>query len=119
MISSTIWLMELANQIFFIAFALIGLGLFLSAVYQYRANKASGFSIYWPLSVGIFSLSSLSFGIALWTHKFFLTIANTSFIISVFLLIFLYRSWNQRPFTKNQALLLSLIPVFIFFFMTT
>jgi hypothetical protein len=67
--------MELANQIFFIAFALIGLGLFLSAVYQYRANKASGFSIYWPLSVGIFSLSSLSFGIALWTHKFFLTIA--------------------------------------------
>ena len=116
MISSTIWLMELANQIFFIAFALIGLGLFLSAVYQYRANKASGFSIYWPLSVGIFSLSSLSFGIALWTHKFFLTIANTSFIISVFLLIFLYRSWNQRPFTKNQALLLSLIPVFIFFF---
>ena len=114
MISSTIWLMELANQIFFIAFALIGLGLFLSAVYQYRANKASGFSIYWPLSVGIFSLSSLSFGIALWTHKFFLTIANTSFIVSVFLLIFLYRSWNQRPFTKNQALLLSLIPGFIF-----
>jgi hypothetical protein len=72
--------MELANQIFFIAFALIGLGLFLSALYQYRANKTSGFSIYWPLSVGIFSLSSLSFGIALWTHKFFLTIANTSFI---------------------------------------
>lgn len=108
--------MELANQIFFIAFAVIGLGLFLSALHQYRANKASGFSIYWPLSVGIFSLSSLSFGIALWTHMFFLTIANTSFIVSVFLLIFLYRSWNQRPFTKNQALLLSLIPVLIFFF---
>ncbi len=108
--------MELANQIFFIAFALIGLGLFLSALYQYRANKTSGFSIYWPLSVGIFSLSSLSFGIALWTHKFFLTIANTSFIVSVFLLIFLYRSWNQRPFTKNQALLLWLMPVLIFFF---
>jgi signal transduction histidine kinase len=52
----------------------------------------------------------------LWTHQFFLTIANTSFILSVFLLIFLYRSWNQRPFTKIQALLLWLIPVFIFFF---
>jgi beta-lactamase regulating signal transducer with metallopeptidase domain len=55
----------------------------------------------------------------LWTHKFFLTIANTSFIVSVFLLIFLYRSWNQRLFTKIQALLLWLIPAFIFFFMTT
>jgi len=108
--------MELANQIFFIAFSLIGLGLFLSGLYQYRANKAGGFSIYWPLSIGFFSFSSFSFGIALWTHKFFLTIANTSFIVSVFLLIFLYRSWNQRPFTKNQALLLWLIPVFIFFF---
>jgi signal transduction histidine kinase len=108
--------MEMANQIFFIVFSLIGLGLFLSALYQYRANRASGFSIYWPLSVGIFSLSSFAFGIALWTHKFFLTIANTSFIVSVFLLIFLYRSWNQRPFTKIQTLLLWLIPIFIFFF---
>ena len=108
--------MEIANQIFFIVFSLIGLGLFLSALFQYRANRASGLSIYWPLSVGLFSLSSFSFGIALWTHKFFLTIANTTFIVSVFLLIFLYRSWNQRPFTKIQTLLLWLISVFIFFF---
>jgi signal transduction histidine kinase len=108
--------MEIANQIFFIVFSLIGLGLFLSALFQYRANRASGFSIYWPLSVGLFSLSSFSFGIALWTHKFFLTIANTTFIVSVFLLIFLYRSWNKRPFNKIQTVLLWLIPVFIFFF---
>ena len=108
--------MEIANQIFFIVFSLIGLGLFLSALFQYRANGASGFSIYWPLSVGLFSLSSLSFGIALWTHKFFLTIANTTFIVSVFLLIFLYRSWSKRPFNKIQTVLLWLIPVFIFFF---
>jgi signal transduction histidine kinase len=108
--------MEIANQIFFIVFSLIGLGLFLSALFQYRANGAGGFSIYWPLSVGLFSLSSLSFGIALWTHKFFLTIANTTFIVSVFLLIFLYRSWNKRPFNKIQTVLLWLIPVFIFFF---
>jgi signal transduction histidine kinase len=108
--------MELANQIFFIAFSLIGLGLFLSALYQYRVSGASGLSIYWPLSLGIFALSSFSFGIALWTHQFFLTIANTSFIVSVFLLIFLYRSWNQRSFTKIQALLLWLIPVFISIF---
>jgi signal transduction histidine kinase len=108
--------MEIANQIFFIVFSLIGLGLFLSALFQYRANGASGLSIYWPLSVGLFSLSSLSFGIALWTHKFFLTIANTTFIVSVFLLIFLYRSWSKRPFNKIQTVLLWLIPVFIFFF---
>jgi signal transduction histidine kinase len=107
--------MELANQIFFIVFSLIGLGLFLSSLYQYRANRGSGFSIYWPLSVGIFSLSSFSFGIALWIHQFFLTVANTSFIVSVFVLIFVYRSWNQRPFTKIQTIVLWLIPVFIFF----
>jgi signal transduction histidine kinase len=116
MIFSTMQDMELANQIFFIAFSLIGLGLFLSALYQYRVSRASGLSIYWPLSVGIFSLSSFSFGIALWTHNFLLTIANTSFIVSVFLLIFLYRSWNQRPFTKIQVVLLWLIPVFISIF---
>lgn len=108
--------MELANQIFFIVFSLIGLGLFLNSLYQYRANRSSGFSIFWPLSVAIFSLSSFSFGIALWTHKFFLTIANTSFIVSILLLLFLYRSWNGRPFSKVQSLLLWLIPVFIFFF---
>jgi signal transduction histidine kinase len=108
--------MELANQIFFVVFSLIGLGLFLSALYQYRANRISGISIYWPLSLGIFSLSSFSFGISLWTHKFFLTIANTSFIISILFLVFLYRSWNQRPFTKIQVLLLWLIPILIFFF---
>lgn len=108
--------MELANQIFFIVFSLIGMGLFLSALYQYRSDRTSGFSIYWPLSIGLFSLSSFCFGIALWTHKFFLTMANTSFIVSVFLLIFLYRSWNQHPFTKIQTLLLWLVPVFIFFF---
>ena len=108
--------MELANQIFFIVFSLIAFALFLSAWRQYRANRADGFSIYWPLSVGIFSLSSFGFGIALWTHKFFLTIANTSFVVSVFILIFLYRSWNKSPFTKIQSALLWLIPIAIFFF---
>ena len=108
--------MELANQIFFVVFSLIGLGLFFVALYQYQANKGYGFSIYYPLSLGIFSLSSFCFGIALWTHKFFLTIANTSFIVSILLLVFLYRSWNQRPFTKLQTFLLWLIPVATFFY---
>ena len=108
--------MELANQIFFVVFSLIGLGLFFVALYQYQANKSDGFSIYYPLSLGIFSLSSFCFGIALWTDKFFLTIANTSFIVSILLLVFLYHSWNQRPFTKLQTFLLWLIPIAIFFY---
>jgi len=108
--------MELANQIFFVVFSLIGLGLFFVALYQYQANKGDGFSVYYPFSLGIFSLSSFCFGIALWTHKFFLTIANTSFIVSILLLVFLYRSWNQRPFTKLQTFLLWLIPIAIFFY---
>jgi len=89
--------MELANQIFFIVFSLIGLGLFLSTLYQYRANREGGLSIYWPLSIGLFSLSSFSFGIALWTHKVFLTIANTSFIVSVFLLIIFISLLESTP----------------------
>ena len=108
--------MELSNQIFFIVFSLIGLGLFLNALYQYRSDRSGEFSIYWPLSDGFFSLSSFCFGIALWVHQYLLTIANTSFVISGFLLIFLYRTWNHRPFNKTETFFLMLIPVFVFFF---
>ena len=58
--------MEIANQIFFIVFALITIAIALSAIPQFQVQRADMPSIYWPLSTGFYALSALSFGLALW-----------------------------------------------------
>ena len=108
--------MELANQIFFIVFALIALALLLSAIPQFQVERSDLPSVYWPLGIGFYALCCLSFGTALWVNKFLLTIANTSLIISALLLVFLYRSWNGRPFNKLQTVFLFCIPIIIAIF---
>ena len=103
--------MEIANQIFFIVFALITFAILLSAIPQFQAPRSDWPSIYWPLSTCFYTLTCLSFGIALWVNKFLLTIANTSLLMSSLALVFLYRSWGEKPFNKIQTLLLWLIPL--------
>ena len=103
--------MEVANQIFFIVFALITFAILLSAIPQFQTKRLDWPSIYWPLSISFYTLSSLSFGLALWVNKFLLTIANTSLLMSSLALVFLYRSWGEKPFTKIQTLLIWLIPL--------
>ena len=103
--------MEVANKIFFIVFALITFAILLSAIPQFQAPRSDWPSIYWPLSISFYTLSCLSFGIALWVNKFLLTIANTSLLMSSLALVFLYRSWGERPFNKIQTLLIWLIPL--------
>jgi signal transduction histidine kinase len=103
--------MEIANQIFFIVFALITIAIALSAIPQFQVQRADMPSIYWPLSTGFYALSALSFGLALWVNHFLLTIANTSLLASSLALVFLYRSWSGRPFNKIQTLLIWLIPL--------
>ena len=103
--------MEIANQIFFIVFALITFAILLSAIPQFQARRSDWPSMYWPLSSGFYTLSALSFGLALWVNKFLLTIANTSLLMSSLALVFLYRSWGEKPFTKIQTLLIWLIPL--------
>ena len=103
--------MEVANQIFFIVFALITIAIALSAIPQFQVQRADLPSIYWPLSTSFYALSALSFGLALWVNKFLLTIGNTSLLISSLALIFLYRSWSGQPFNKIQTLLIWLIPL--------
>ena len=103
--------MEVANQIFFIVFALITFAIFLSAIPQFQTKRSDWPSIYWPLSISFYTLSCLSFGIALWVNKFLLTIANTSLLMSSLALVFLYRSWGEKPFNKIQTLLIWLIPL--------
>lgn len=106
-------MMELANQIFFIVFALITFAIMLSAIPQFQVQRADWPNIYWPLSTSFFALSCLSFGLALWVNKFLLTIANTSLLMSSIALICLYRAWNQKPFNKIQTLLIWLIPLVV------
>jgi len=103
--------MELANQIFFVVFALITTAIVLSAIPQFQVQRADWPSIYWPLSTGFYALSAFSFGFALWINKFLLTIANTSFLMSSLALVFLYRSWGEKPFNKIHTLLIWLIPL--------
>jgi signal transduction histidine kinase len=105
--------MELANQIFFVVFALITFAIVLSAIPQFQVQRADWPNIYWPLSTSFFALSCLSFGLALWVNKFLLTIANTSLLMSSLALICLYRAWNQKPFNKIQTLLIWLIPLVV------
>ena len=103
--------MEIANQIFFIVFALITFAILLSAIPQFQVPRSDWPSIYWPLSISFYTLCCLSFGIALWVNKFLLTIANTSLLMSSLALVFLYRSWGEKPFNKIQTLLIWLIPL--------
>ena len=103
--------MEVANQIFFIVFALITFAILLSVIPQFQAQRADWPSIYWPLSISFYTLSALSFGLALWVNKFLLTIANTSLLMSSLALVFLYRTWSEKPFNKIQTLLIWLIPL--------
>ena len=103
--------MEVANQIFFIVFALITFAILLSAIPQFQTKRSDWPSIYWPLSISFYTLSALSFGLALLVNKFLLTIANTSLLMSSLALVFLYRSWGEKPFTKIQTLLIWLIPL--------
>jgi len=103
--------MEVANQIFFIVFALITFAILLSVIPQFQAPRSDWPSIYWPLSISFYTLSALSFGLALWVNKFLLTIANTSLLMSSLALVFLYRSWGEKPFNKIQTLLIWLIPL--------
>jgi len=103
--------MEVDNHIFFIVFALITFAILLSVIPQFQAQRADWPSIYWPLSISFYTLSSLSFGLALLVDKFLLTIANTSLLMSSLALVFLYRSWGEKPFTKIQTLLIWLIPL--------
>jgi len=103
--------MELANQIFFVVFALITTAIVLSAIPQFQVQRADWPSIYWPLGTGFYALSAFSFGFALWINKFLLTIANTSFLMSSLALVFLYRSWGEKPFNKIHTLLIWLIPL--------
>jgi signal transduction histidine kinase len=105
--------MELANQIFFVVFALITFAIVLSAIPQFQVQRADWPNIYWPLSTSFFALSCLSFGLALWVNKFLLTIANTSLLMSSIALVCLYRAWNQKPFNKIQTLLIWLIPLVV------
>ena len=104
-------IMELANQIFFIIFALITFAIVLSAIPQFQVQQADWPNIYWPLSTCFFAVSCLSFGLALWVNKFLLTIGNISLLMSSIALICLYRAWNQKPFNKIQTLSIWLIPL--------
>jgi signal transduction histidine kinase len=99
------------NQIFFIIFCAITVGLMLVIIPQYRMALIEKPSLFWPASISLYFFSCLAFGLAASVSMVLMTIANTTLICSVLALNFLYRSWMRKPFTLVQGLFLLCIPI--------
>jgi hypothetical protein len=84
--------MEIANQIFFLIFALLSFTFFLSFLWKFKFSKADSTNINLLISIGLFGLCCLSFGLAPWTDRFLLTIANTSYVAANVALVILYKN---------------------------
>jgi len=105
--------MEIANQIFFLIFALLSFTFFLSFLWKFKFSKADSTNINLLISIGLFGLCCLSFGLAPWTDRFLLTIANTSYVAANVALVILYKNWNQEKLSRQAITALWCIPLAI------
>ena len=99
------------NQIFFLIFCAITVALMLVIIPQYRMAQTEKPSLFWPVSISLYFLSCLGFGLAASVSLILMTAANAALICSVLTLNFLYRSWMRKPFTRVQGLFLLCIPI--------
>ena len=105
--------MEIANQIFFLIFALLTFTFFLSFLWIFKFSKADGTNTNLLISVGLYGLCCLSFGLAPWTDRFLLTIANTCYVAANVALVILYSKWNQEKLSWQAITALWCIPLAI------
>ncbi|MBU3581997.1 hypothetical protein ICN19_08200 [Polynucleobacter sp. AP-Capit-er-40B-B4] len=104
--------MKYANEAFFLAYALILLGIFISSIPYLRKNQHLQPNNYWLIALAINIVSFVLFAIASLTNLFLLTLANTLFVGAYVYLAIFFRSLNQKPVEK----LARLAPIFILFF---
>lgn len=101
------------NVISFLGFALLILGLSISAFLDLKVN--SQMTNYWRGSL-IFIAAGYSFFAATpFVGKFFLTLANTSIFAAALTLGFLFRRWRTK--ISTQLKFISISSLFIFFFL--
>lgn len=73
---------------------------FLPQYEEYKVNKKT---IFWPISLSLYAISMMCFGLAPWLGKPVLAIANISLIWGAFSISILFRSW--RLAIKNSTLI--------------
>ena len=105
--------MEIANQIFFLIFALLSFTFFLSFLWKFKFSKADSINTNLLISIGLYGLCCLSFGLAPWTDRFLLTIANTCYVAANVALVILYSKWNQEKLSWQAITALWCIPLAI------
>ena len=105
--------MEIANQIFFLVFALLTFTFFLSFLWSIKFSKADSTNTNLLISVGLYGLCCLSFGLAPWASNFLLTIANTCYVAANIALVILYSKWNQEKLSWQAITALWCIPLII------
>ena len=105
--------MEIANQIFFLIFALLSFTFFLSFLWKFKFSKADSTNTNLLISIGLYGLCCLSFGLAPWTDRFLLTIANTCYVAANVALVILYSKWNQEKLSWQAITSLWSIPLAI------
>ena len=101
------------NTISFLGFALLILGLSISAFLDLKVN--SQMTNYWRGSLVLIAAGYSFFATAPFVDKFFLTLANTSIFAAGVTLGFLFRRWNTT--ISNRLKIVSIFAVFIFFFL--
>ena len=98
------------NIISFLGFALLILGLSISAFLDLKVN--SQMTNYWRGSLVLIAAGYSFFAAAPFVDKFFLTLANTSIFAAGVTLGFLFRRWNTT--ISNRQKIISIFAVFIF-----
>jgi signal transduction histidine kinase len=100
------------NTISFLGFALLILGLSLSAFLDLKVN--SQMTNYWRGSLGLIAAGYTFFAVAPFVDRVLITFANTSIFAAAVTLGLLFRRWRIR--ISNQLKLICIFLPFIFFF---
>ena len=104
--------MKYANEAFFLVYALILTGIFISSIPYLRKSQNTHPNNYWLVALAINIISFVLFSIASVTNLFLLTIANTLFFGAYFYLLIFFRSLNRKPVEKLARLAPVLLLIF-------
>lgn len=105
--------MEIANQIFFLVFALLSLTFLLSYLWQFNFSKNELTNYNLLISIALYTLCCLCFALAPWINRFLLTIANVAYVAANIALVILYANWNNQQFSRRATVLFWFIPIVI------
>ena len=88
--------MQLANQTFYFVLFSTFLGLLTSFYWGKRSQVDRYSSLYWPLGLGFYVVSSLAFFMSPWLGKINLTVANLSLLAGALSICLLFRVWSGK-----------------------